>query len=139
MASQRPAGITLLGILFIILGILSLLWGLLLFNVGAISSIAGALFGAENLAAFGGNNAGQGLVSIASAVLDFIVAYGLLALRRWGWLVALIGVGVAVVQGVLGLFSGGVWAFICGAAGLIIPALILYYLLKPEVRRAFAQ
>jgi hypothetical protein len=139
VAAQRPAGITLLGILFIILGIISLLWGLLLFNVGAISSITGAIFGAENLATFGGNNAGQGLVSIASAVLDFVVAYGLLGLRRWGWLLALIGVGVAVMQGVLGLFSGGVWTFVCGAAGLIIPAVILYYLLKPEVRRAFGQ
>lgn len=139
MTSQRPAGITLLGILFICLGILSLLWGLLQFNVGAVSSLTGAIFGRESLAAFGSANAWQGFLGVGSAVLDFIVAYGLLALRRWGWLLALIGVGITVVQGLLGLFSGGVWTFMCGAAGLVIPAIILYYLLKPEVRRAFGQ
>lgn len=139
MTAQRPTGITVLGTLFIVLGIFSFLWGLLLFNVGAVSSLTGAIFGADNLRAFGGANAGQGVISMASAVLDFVIAYGLMGLRRWGWLLALIGVGITVVQGVLGLFNGGIWTFLCGAAGLIIPAIIVYYLLKPEVRRAFGQ
>jgi len=139
MTAQRPSGITFLGAMYILLGILSLLWGLLQFNVGAVTSLTGAIFGSGSISTFGSATAWQGFLGVGSAILDFIVAYGLLGLRRWGWLLALIAVGVTVVQGLLGLFSGGVWTFMCGAAGLVIPAIILYYLLKPEVRKAFGQ
>jgi hypothetical protein len=44
-----------------------------------------------------------------------------------------------VIGGVLGMFSGGLWTLCCGLFGLIIPAGILIYLLRPEVRKAFGR
>ncbi len=139
MTTQRPTGVTLLAIAFIILGLLSLLWSLLVFGVGAVTGVTGAIFGAEGMAAVGGNQTINGIVGIIGAVVDFIVAYGLLTLKRWAWLLAMIGVAISVVTGVLGLFSGGLIAVCCGVLGLAVPAAILYYLLRPDVRRAFGR
>jgi len=44
---QRPAGITLIVILFFVLGSLSLLWSGLIFGWGGLSSLFGGLFGGE--------------------------------------------------------------------------------------------
>ena len=139
MATTRPTGVTLLGIAFILLGLLSLFWSLLVFGFGAATGVVGTLFGDGVLATVGGAQTIQGIIGIIAAVIDLVVAYGLLALKRWAWLLALIGVGVNVVSGVLGLFSGGFVAICCGVIGLIIPAGIVFYLLQPEVRQAFGR
>jgi len=139
MPTQRPTGVTLLAIAFIILGLLSLFWSMLVFGFGAATGVTGALFGDDVMKTVGGAQTINGLVGVVGAIVDLIVAYGLLALKRWAWLLALVGVGISVVSGVLGLFSGGFVAVCCGIIGLIIPAAILYYLLQPDVRRAFGR
>ena len=139
MATTRPTGVTLLGIAFILLGLLSLFWSLLVFGFGAATGVVGGLFGDDVMATVGGAQTINGIVGVVGAVIDLVVAYGLLALKRWAWLLALVGVGISVVSGVLGLFSGGFVAVCCGILGLLIPAGILYYLLQPEVRQAFGR
>ena len=139
MATTRPTGVTLLAIVFILLGLLSLFWSLLVFGFGAATGVVGTLFGDDVMATVGGAQTINGIVGVVGAVIDLVVAYGLLALKRWAWLLALVGVGISVVSGVLGLFSGGFVAVCCGVIGLIIPAGILYYLLQPEVRQAFGR
>ena len=139
MATTRPTGVTLLAIVFILLGLLSLFWSLLVFGFGAATGVVGTLFGDDVMATVGGAQTINGIVGVVGAVIDLVVAYGLLALKRWAWLLALVGVGISVVSGVLGLFSGGFVAVCCGILGLIIPAGILYYLLQPEVRQAFGR
>ena len=139
MAKQRPTGITLLAVAFIILGALSFIWSLLIFGVGAVAGLTGSIIGAENVASLGGANVFGGMVGMASAVLNFIVAFGLLTLKPWAWLLALIGVGLNVVSGVLGIFEGGFFALCCGLLGLLVPGAILFYLLRPEIRRVFGR
>lgn len=139
MTTARPTGVTLLAVAFLILGLLSLAWSLLIFGVGAVTGLTGAIFGADSLASFGGNNFWHGIVGVAGATLDLIIAFGLLNLRRWAWALALVGVGITVITGVLGLANGGFFAICCGILGLLIPAGIVYYLLQPEVRRAFGR
>ena len=117
MATTRPTGVTLLGIAFILLGLLSLFWSLLVFGFGAATGVVGTLFGDGVLATVGGAQTIQGIIGIIAAVIDLVVAYGLL----------------------LGLFSGGFVAICCGVIGLIIPAGIVFYLLQPEVRQAFGR
>ena len=43
---QRPTGITILGLIYLGLGILSLLWSLFVFGFGGLTTTVGALFGA---------------------------------------------------------------------------------------------
>ncbi|CUS06070.1 conserved membrane protein of unknown function [Candidatus Promineifilum breve] len=139
MVTERPSGVTILAIIYILLGLLSLVWSLLVFGVGAVTGLTGAIVGAENMASFGTANFWGGIIGVAGATLDFIIAYGLLNLRPWGWMLALIGLAITVITGVLGLMSGGFFAICCGILGLLVPAGILFYLLQPEVRKAFGR
>ena len=134
---KRPTGITIIAIVYIVLAILSLLWSGLVFGVGGLSSLVGGLFGAESVAAFGASTGWAGFVGIITAVVQLAVAFGLLAMKKWAWILALIGVALTVIQGVVGLFAGGVFGFMCGGLGLIIPVIILIYLLRPSIRSAF--
>ena len=134
---KRPTGITIIAILYIVLAILSLLWSGLVFGVGGLSSLFGGLVGAESVAAFGVSSGWAGFLGIVTAVVQFIVAIGLLSMKKWAWILALIGVGLTVVQGVVSLFAGGPFGFMCGGLALIIPVIILIYLLRPTIRGAF--
>jgi len=134
---QKPAGITLIVILYFILGGLSLLWSGLVFGWGGLSSLFGNLFGADQARAYGEAIAWSGFLGLISAVVQIVVAFGLLGMKKWAWVLALIGVALTVSQGIVGMFGGGVFAFMCGSLGLILPVVILVYLLRPEIRRVF--
>ena len=139
MVTERPSGVTILAVIYILLGLLSLVWSLLVFGVGAVTGLTGAIVAAENMTSFASANFWGGIIGVAGATLDFIIAYGLLNLRPWGWMLALIGLAITVITGVLGLMSGGFFAICCGILGLLVPAGILFYLLQPEVRKAFGR
>jgi len=134
---ERPAGITLIVTLYFILGGLSLLWSGLVFGWGGLSSIFGSLFGAGQVLAYGEAIAWSGFLGLISAVVQIVVAFGLLGMKKWAWILALIGAGLTVIQGVVGIFGGGAFAIMCGSIGLILPVIILIYLLRPNIRRAF--
>ena len=134
---RRPMGITIIAILYVVLAVLSLLWSGLVFGVGGLSSLFGGLFGADNVAAFGTSSAWSGFLGILTALLQIVVAIGLLSLQKWAWIFALVSVALTVVEGIVGIFGGGPFAFMCGILGLAIPAGILIYLLLPSTRRVF--
>jgi hypothetical protein len=134
---KRPIGISILAVAYIILAVLSLLWSGLVFGVGGLSSLFGGLFGAESVAAFGLSSGWSGFLGIVSAIVQFAIAFGLLAMKKWAWILALIGVALTVIQGLIGLFTGGPFGFMCGSLGLIVPVIILVYLLLPSTRQAF--
>lgn len=136
----RPGGITLLGVLFIILGAFSILWGVLVLGIGGLSWLFGAIASADQLAAFGSNSALQAALGIGGGILQLVVAFGLLGLKKWAWLLAFVGIGASVVQGIVGIFSGaGLFGICCGLIGLIIPVWIVAYLLRRDVRAAFGR
>lgn len=134
---KRPTGITVLAVIYILLGLFSLLWSGLVLGVGGISSMFGSLFGAESVVAFGSSSAWTGAIGIIAAVVQIVVAFGLLTMQKWAWTLALIGVGLTLVQGLVGMFAGGFFGFICGGIGLIIPIIILFYLLRQGTKEAF--
>jgi hypothetical protein len=134
---RRPTGITLIAVLYIVLAVLSLLWSGLVFGVGGLSSLFGGLFGADNVAAYGTSSAWSGFLGILTALVQIVVALGLLSLKKWAWILALVSVALTVVQGIVGIFGGGPFAFMCGILGLALPVGILIYLLLPGTRRVF--
>lgn len=133
----RPTGITLIALGFLLLGALSAIWSLIQFGFGGFAWLTGAIFNATGTAAVGSSNFWTGLFGIAAAALQLAVGFGLLRMSSWAWTLALIAVGLTVVQGLLGLFSGGFFALCCGILGLIIPVVVLVYLLRPEIRSLF--
>jgi hypothetical protein len=134
---KRPLGITLIVVLYIILGILSLLWSGLVFGVGGLSATVGSIFGADTIATFGSSNVWSGTFGIVTAVIQIVVAIGLFTLKRWAWYLAIIAVGLTVIEGVIGIFGGGFFAFVCGGIGIFIPVIILIYLIRPQIRELF--
>ncbi len=135
--TRRPGGITLLAIIFILLAILSFVWSLLIFGVGGFAWLTGWLVGAEGWKSFGGDNTWSGVLGIVTAIVQLFASFGLLALKKWAWLLALVAVALTVATGLAGMFSGGLGAFLCGGLGLVVPASILFYLMNPRVRSAF--
>ena len=134
---KRPTGISVLFWVYLILGILSLLWSGMVLGIGGLSSLIGGTFGLENVFDFGSTSAWSGYIGIITAMVQIITAFGLASMKKWAWVLAIIAVVLTVLQGVLGIFAGGMFAFICGSLGLILPAIILFYLLRPDIRTAF--
>lgn len=135
--AERPAGVTLIAIIFIGLGILSLLWSGLVFGVGGLSSLFGGIFNAESIASFGTSSTWAGFLGILSAALQIVAGFGLLALKKWAWILSLVSIGVTLVEGLVGMFSSGLFVFLCGVFGLLIPIAMLIYLLRGETRAVF--
>lgn len=134
---ERPAGITVIAGLYIFLGCLSLLWGFLALGVGGLTALFGNLFGAQSVTAFGQSSAWTGYVGILTAIVQIVVAIGLIGMKKWAWYLAIVALALTVILGVFGVFTGGVFAFICGSLGLIVPVIILIYLLTRGVRHEF--
>ena len=134
---KRPVGISLIVTLYFILGGLSLLWSGLIFGWGGLSSLFGSLFGAEQVLAYGETIAWSGFLGLINAVVQIVVAFGLLGMKKWAWVLSLVGVALIVMQGLVGILSGGAFAIMCGSIGLILPVIILVYQLRPDIRGAF--
>ena len=128
---QRPTGVTILAILEIIGGVFSLLGGM--GNIiAAVSVTAIPIIGA----ALGPLLITIGIVLILLGVLAFIVAYGLLKGRGWAWTLALILAIIGIIQGVIGLMMAGGFVAIIG---IIINAVVIYYLTRPHVKQFFGK
>jgi uncharacterized membrane protein (DUF2068 family) len=134
---ERPIGISILAALYILMGVGSVIWSLLILGFGGLAWLTGSLFGAQGLVAIGGSTSWSAAFGIALAALQLAVGFGMLAMKRWSWWVAILAAGLTLVEGVLLLLSGGVGAVLCGGVGLLIPLGIVIYLLMPGPRRAF--
>ena len=129
--TSRPVGITILAVVFIMLSILSLLWGVLVLGVVGDSTTLSTAF--PNLSPEISKNFRVGLFAIVTAVVQFAVAIGLLKIKSWAWYLAIIATGLTIVQGVLGMSSGGISVTFFGFTGILVPAGILVYLMQPKI------
>jgi len=64
-------------------------------------------------------------------VINFIIAYGFWNGRGWAWTLGLIFSVLSIIIGIISL-PGGI-------PGIIIYALVLYYLTRPYVKRFFGK
>lgn len=134
---KRPTGISVLFWVYLILGVLSLLWSGMVLGVGGLSALVGGIFGMDAVSSFANSSAWSGYLGIITALVQIIVAFGLASMKKWSWILAIIGLVLTFIEGAVGMLSGGVFALMCGSLGLILPAIILFYLLKSDIRAAF--
>ena len=130
----RPTGITLIAAVFLFLGILSFIWSLLVFGFGGLSSLFGSIF---TLSPQLSSNLWAGFVGMAAGAVQIATGIGLLQMKSWSWYLAFIAIGLNIISGLFGLFSGGLLSCLCATIGLIIPVAIAVYLLRPEIRDLF--
>jgi len=136
--SERPTGITILAVLAVIGGLFSLVYGgFMTFTGPAMGVEMGKQMGdATAGGAFGGLWTALGIAFLTLALLQFVTAYGLFALKRWAWLLAVAMQAVSVMLNGIQLFRGQVAGSVIAVA---IAVGILYYLFRPHVKRAFGR
>ncbi len=120
--SQRPLGITILAVLAAIGGLFGLVGALALFALSTAGA-AGAIFG---------------IIALVLAIADLAFAYGAWTLQPWAWMLGLGIQAVNVVLNILYLILG--WSNIGSLIiQVIISGIIIYYLMTPDVKKAFGQ
>jgi hypothetical protein len=131
---KRPLGVWIIGILALISAILRILGGITALGVSGLA-MTGTL--GEEVGGIGGQALGIGIVSVIVGVLLLIFAFSFLGLRPWAWTALMIfEVLTIVVVVVTFVFDGFHWASL---VGILIPLVIVIYLTRPRIRRAFSR
>ena len=135
--TQRPTGITILAVLAVIGGLLSLFFGGFMALIGPGMSVEMATQSDDPMApAVGGFMAVVGVALLLHGVLQLVTAYGLFTLKGWAWMLAVIVQVFSLVVNGLQLFQGQVGGAV---VAILIAAGILYYLFRPHVKQAFGR
>jgi len=119
-------GVTILAVLEILGGLLALLGGL---GIMAVAGIAGASYSGV----FGALGSLLGIIFIIVALISFAIAWGFLGGKSWARTLGIIFAAIEALYGLLGLI-GGNWSSLIT---IIIGALIVYYLMRPDVIEYF--
>jgi hypothetical protein len=152
---SRPRGVSIIAILIIIAGVLSLLLGLGLVVIGPFlmngvqtsSSNLGSQIGPQIIGlvflVFGGILLGLG-------VANLVMAYGLWKGKGWAWTISIIvlfiGIAISIVS--VSITSTGVFSnsgsnllgnIVSGIVSIGINAFIVYYLYRPHVKAYFGK
>ena len=122
---QRPLGVTIIAIFLILGGIIGILGGLV--GLGLFGSPAGAA------PAFWSVYSGSLLLV---SIIELIVGIGLWMLKGWAWTIAVVVVILRIILDVISLFFG---FSISPVIALVIHAIVLWYLFRPEVKKAFGK
>lgn len=117
MQGHRPLGVTIIAILTAIGGI-----GFITSGSGAIA--IGHIFGA-----------GIGGALIAIGIAYFVMAYGLWMGKGWAWTITLILSAIGIILGIGSIASGNIGAIF----QIIINAIVIYYLYRPNVKAFFGK
>lgn len=132
-----PQSVTILGILQLISAIFSLLDGLLILLFAGIFGGLGAVVGGAKVGTvIGGFIAIFATIALILGLISLVLTWGLFQLKTWAWTGTLI---VHVIATIAQL------AKMLGSAGTAVNFLTLgfaivciYYLLRPDVKQAFA-
>jgi hypothetical protein len=117
MQRNRPLGVTIIAILAVLGGIGSFLSGL---TVLAIIPILGIIFGG---------------ILIIIGLAYFAVAYGLWKGLRWAWILTLIVSVIGIIVGLGSIVVGNVGSLF----HVIVNAIVIYYLYRPNVKAYFGK
>jgi uncharacterized membrane protein (DUF2068 family) len=128
--------VTVLGVLAIIVGILSILAGLLVVLAGAAVS-SGAVTGSGVTASQGAVVTVLGGVTLVLGILYIILGIGFLGLRSWAWTLGVALSIISIVLDVVNMITSH--SYTSNVISIIISAVILYYLYRPEVKAAFGR
>jgi hypothetical protein len=160
---KRPIGVTIIAILTIIGGIMTLIGGIGFVVLGPLlsqysmsdtsssfednlsSNLSSAeITNANNvLFVFSGYLPMIGSVLIALAIVNFIVAWGLLKGKGWAWTISVIVTIISLVIGIIFVVlngaAGDISSIIGQIVGMVINGVILWYLYRPNVKSYFGK
>jgi uncharacterized membrane protein (DUF2068 family) len=124
---HRPLGVTLISALTIIAGIV--------FLASGITAVTVAPFLSGTQTFLVGLSAGACAAFLALGIAYFVMAYGLLKGKRWAWTVTLVLSSIGIALGFVSIVTGHIGAVL----SVIINAVILYYIYRPNVKSFFGK
>jgi hypothetical protein len=127
---RRPTGITILAILELIGGIFGLLGGILLIGVGGSGILSSLGYGIASglIAALGGG-------VVVFSLFALLMGWGMWTGKGWAWIIAVI----LYILGALANLASLAIGVYTSIVGLVIAALILWYLWRPHVKAFFGR
>lgn len=135
---QRPTGITILAVLAFIGGILGICGGLSGIVGGSFFGGLAASAGAGNATALGGMLVVYSIIALIFAVADLVFGFGAWTLKPWAWMLGMVLFGLNIVFQLVAVLSG--WSTLGGVIiSIVIAGVIIYYLLTPDVKKAFGR
>jgi uncharacterized membrane protein (DUF2068 family) len=69
-------------------------------------------------------------------VLSLVFGYGAWTLKPWAWTLGIVAEGLSILYGLYSIVAQGNFGSIIG---IIIAAVIIYYLFTPNVKQAFGR
>jgi hypothetical protein len=130
MKPPRPTGVAVLAILDFLAGILALLGGVFIAALGGSGLLA--LYG---YGFFSGFVAVVGGFVIIIGIFAIIVGWGMWSGKEWAWILAIILYALGALSSVISLAGGNLGSVV----GLLIDALLLWYLFRPHVKAFFGR
>ena len=137
---QRPLAVTVLAVLAIIGGLLGIVAGLGMLGVSAFAVFAGTAPQSGEATSAGlldATGTGLGAAALAIGILNLLFGLGAWLVMRWAWMLGILMRILSVVQVVAGWLINGFT--VGGMMILLVNAGLLYYLLLPDVKRAFGR
>jgi hypothetical protein len=140
--AHRPVFLTILAILAIIGGVLSLVGAILFFTTGGIG-----VFGSSGNAATvtAGIVLGfVGVILLVSGILDLAFGIGTLQGRVWAWILGILAQALTLLSALIAIISGAFNHNFGGAISsniisILIAGIILFYLNSHRVRAYFGR
>src|SRR5687767_8985380 len=145
-SKDRPKGVTIIGILTIIGGILMLISGI---TIGALAAVIPIVASMGDQAStlqsqipspipteyLGIASLAIGSILIITGIISLIVAYGLFKAKKWAWTTNVALSIVNIAMGVVSIVTGNIGSI----ASIAISGIILYYLYRPHVKAYFGK
>ncbi len=117
---DRPVGVYLISFLQLFLGAY-------LLSVAFFDYMYGSFYGGNDLLA--------GLALVAG-IINFVLAFGIWGLKGWAWMLTLFFQIIHIAREFLSYFLADQYL---GLISLVLSAIIIYYLTRPEIRKLFGR
>lgn len=124
-----PEGILILSFVIFASAVLSLIGGSLFIS---LADSPAELLQSFNLSS--GILLFVGILFLASAVLNYFIAKGLMTKKRWSWVIMLIFSGFSIILNIINLFNQ---TYYSSSFGIIFSGLILWYLINPKTAKHY--
>lgn len=121
---SRPFGVTIIAILIIIAGVISLFIGIGAVAIGPLIGLVFVVIGA---------------ISLALGVAYLVMAYGLWKGKGWAWTISTIILFIGIVIDIISLPRRSTGDIVSSIVSIAINAVILYYLYRPHVKAYFGK
>ena len=130
LAIYRPTGLTIVAVLFLIAGSLTLVGGITTLETAIVQANGPILTDLEAL-----------FIPLAVEILciaSFVVALGLFTGKSWWvWLVAVVLAAIGLIVNVISLVVPDMFTMAGALVGIAVNIVILYYLSRKNVRQYF--